>query len=141
MVLPPLQVSRSVHPNMNYYRQISAEHRKIRSDFAYNSTAERLLDKIPEEYRMPDASTMKRRKKIEQETASSDTNEIIRVTSVTRNRYSHFQAKQKTFEWDYSKTLAPVTIDRHLSENQRFWRPSESIVARHHQKIVLPRIA
>nr|XP_039250975.1 uncharacterized protein LOC120328524 isoform X1 [Styela clava] len=139
LLLPPVQVSRTMQPNENYYRQISAHYREMKSNLTREHAGE-ALSGIPEEY-----VRLKTDIPIKELVERSEKNHIIdEIKSARRKSTSKEQrqasSRRRYYEWDYTKPLGPVAEGRYFAEGKRFWKPKESVVMKHMQKVVLPKI-
>ena len=44
------------------------------------------------------------------------------------------------FEWDYTKSVGPIKVGKHLNDSQKFWKPQESFPSKNSRSVALPNI-
>ncbi|XP_076807180.1 uncharacterized protein LOC143450499 [Clavelina lepadiformis] len=139
LVLPPLQVQRSLKPNDNYYRKISADYRR-RQRMAAMQTS------LPIHKRLAVLEDIAEEGGKGTKDASHWSTGVYPVTTLSKQTHSLDLNNGKRappggryFEWDYSKSVRPVKVGKQLNENQKFWRPQES-VPKPSKNVVLPSI-
>lgn len=65
---------------------------------------------------------------------------VHRLKAANGQQSKNVKSKIKYYEWDYTKPLGPTPQSKSIGENQRFWKPIESVVSRRFEKVILPKI-
>uniref|UniRef100_H2YFJ1 Uncharacterized protein n=1 Tax=Ciona savignyi TaxID=51511 RepID=H2YFJ1_CIOSA len=148
LVLPPLQVSRSLKPNENYYRKISVEHYKHGGGKTLSPIHQRMavLADITGHHETDKHNNIKPQPSIGSPRQMSPSLRPIGFPITSIKQYSNDykpsgESGADKYEWNYSKTVGPVKMSKHLNDSQKFWKPRESLKAqKSSRRVVLPKI-
>merc|ERR1712136_554412 len=147
-VLPPVQTSRTINPNSNYYRKISADYHKKRDKFKLSMRSsinspiqERLsiLDQINATGTKANFTSSNGSSKPLQSIPTNRTGGYIK-TGGGDTSSSHL-SKKGPYEWNHRKILGPIKLEKHLNDAQTFWRQGDSLSVNKVTRVALPAIS
>lgn len=150
MVLPPVQVSRTINPNSNYYRKISADYHKKRDKFKLSMRSS-ITSPIHERLSILDQINATGTKA----NFTNDTNYSKKLPIPSRTggyistggdtpssqHTTLIKSKKNPFEWNHKKSLGPLKLDKHLNDSQMFWRQGDSVSVNKITRVALPEIS